>query len=84
MGAERRAGTGASAGQTASYHPPRWDLFTDVGAARETYFLAMHDNLMPFHQQAEEEGQYVLEDRSRDAERRRPVERPEGPSENND
>jgi hypothetical protein len=44
----------------------------------------MTDSLSPFHQQAEEEGTYVLADRAREAALVRPIARPEGPSENAD
>lgn len=42
------------------------------------------ESLIPFHQQAEDEGTYVLAERAREAERARPVELPERPSENAD
>jgi hypothetical protein len=42
------------------------------------------ESLIPFHQQAEDEGTYVLAERAREAERARPVELPEPPSENTD
>jgi len=42
------------------------------------------DSLSPFHQQAEDEGTYVLADRAREAALVRPDERPDGPSENID
>jgi hypothetical protein len=44
----------------------------------------MPESLIPFHQQAEEVGNFVLLDRARDAYRRRSEQRPEGPSENTD
>lgn len=43
------------------------------------------ESLIPFHQQAEDEGTYVLADRAREADRARLDEGPlEGPSENTD
>ena len=44
----------------------------------------MPETLAPFHQQAEDVGTFVIEDRSRDAERVKRDEIPEGPSENTD
>jgi hypothetical protein len=44
----------------------------------------MNDNLSPFHEQAQEFGEYVIEDRAADADRRRPIERPSGLSANAD
>ncbi|HYB29500.1 MAG TPA: hypothetical protein VEF89_23015 [Solirubrobacteraceae bacterium] len=44
----------------------------------------MLDTLTPFHQQAEEVGTFLLEDRARDAERRRKEKEADGPSENID
>jgi hypothetical protein len=38
----------------------------------------------PFHQQAEDVGKFLAEDRARDAERTRPASRPILPSENAD
>ena len=42
------------------------------------------DSLIAYHQQAEDEGTYVLADRAREADRVRPNGRPQGPSENTD
>jgi hypothetical protein len=43
------------------------------------------ESLIPFHQQAEDVGTYVLAERAREAERARPEEKPhERPSENTD
>jgi hypothetical protein len=42
------------------------------------------ENLIPFHQQAEDHGNYVLVERAREADRARPEESPDGPSENTD
>jgi hypothetical protein len=42
------------------------------------------ENLIPFHQQAEDEGIYVLAERARGAGRAGPEDPPEGPSENTD
>jgi hypothetical protein len=42
------------------------------------------ESLIPFHQQAEDEGTYVLAERAREAARVRAEEPPEGPSENTD
>jgi hypothetical protein len=42
------------------------------------------ESLIPYHQQAEDEGTYVLAERAREAERVRPELRSEGPSENAD
>jgi len=42
------------------------------------------ESLFPFHQQAEDEGTYVLAGRAREAEFARPEELSEGPSENTD
>ena len=42
------------------------------------------ESLIPFHQQAEDEGTYVLAARAREAGRSRPEEPPAGPSENTD
>ena len=42
------------------------------------------ESLIPFHLQAEDEGNYVSADRARKAEWVRPEELPEGPSENAD
>ena len=44
----------------------------------------MSESLIPFHQQAEDEGTYVLAGRAREAELARPEELSEGPSENAD
>jgi hypothetical protein len=44
----------------------------------------MSETLTPFHQQAEELGAFLLDDRARDAERRRDENEAEGPSENID
>ena len=54
------------------------------GRAWKRSFWRMNENLIPFHQQAQDEGEYVLEERTRDADRVRAVERPDGPSENID
>ena len=59
--------------------------FPGCGANPENVtFAPMNETLIPFHQQAQDEGEYVLEERTRDAQGRRPVERPDGPSENAD
>ena len=42
------------------------------------------DRLVPYHQQAEDEGTYVLAERAREADRVPPERREEGPSENTD
>jgi len=42
------------------------------------------ESLIPFHQQAEDEGTYVLEERAREADRARLEEPLEGPTENTD
>jgi hypothetical protein len=42
------------------------------------------ESLIPYHQQAEDEGAYVLAERAREANRIHPEEPPEGPSENTD
>jgi len=42
------------------------------------------ESLIPFHQQAEDEGTYILADRAHEAELARPEELSEGPSENTD
>jgi len=42
------------------------------------------DSLIPYHQQAEDEGTYVLAERAREADRVHPEARLEGPSENTD
>jgi hypothetical protein len=42
------------------------------------------ESLIPFHLQAEDEGTYVLAERTREADRARPDEPLEGPSENTD
>jgi hypothetical protein len=44
------------------------------------------EDLIPFHLQAEDEGTYVLAERAREADRARPLERPErlSDSENTD
>jgi hypothetical protein len=44
----------------------------------------INESLIPFHKQAEDEGTYVLAERAREAERARPEEPPELPSENAD
>jgi len=38
------------------------------------------EDLIPFHLQAEDEGTYVIAERAREADRARPAERPERPS----
>ena len=42
------------------------------------------ESLSPFHQQAEDEGTYVLAERAREADRARPKEPPERLPENSD
>ena len=42
------------------------------------------ESLIPFHQQAEDEGTYVLTDRAREADRVPPEGPQQGPSENTD
>jgi len=42
------------------------------------------ESLSPFHQQAEDEGTYVLAERALEADRARAEGPPEGPSENTD
>jgi len=42
------------------------------------------ESLTPFHQQAEDEGTYVVAERAREAELAGPEEPPTGPSENTD
>ena len=42
------------------------------------------ENISPFHQQAADAGEYVLADRSAEADRYIPARRPEGPSDNAD
>jgi hypothetical protein len=42
------------------------------------------ESLIPFHQQAEDQGTYVLTERDREANHAAPQEPPEGPSENTD
>jgi hypothetical protein len=42
------------------------------------------ESISPFHQQAADAGEYVLVERSADADRHPPARRPEGPSENAD
>jgi hypothetical protein len=44
----------------------------------------MLETLIPFHQQAEEIGAFLLMDRARDAELRRAKQQDDGPSENTD
>jgi hypothetical protein len=44
----------------------------------------MLETLTPFHQQAEEVGKFLVDERARDAERRRHEHRVDGPSENID
>ena len=46
--------------------------------------MMIDESLIPFHQQAEDEGTYVLAERAREAERARSMELPEPPSENTD
>jgi len=42
------------------------------------------ESICPFHQQAADAGEYVLVERSAEADRHAPARRPEGPSENAD
>jgi len=42
------------------------------------------ESLIPYHQQAEDEGTYVLAERAREADLARPEASPQGPSENTD
>jgi hypothetical protein len=44
----------------------------------------VRENWIPFHLQAEDDGSYLLEERSREVDRARGDEAAEGPSENND
>ena len=46
--------------------------------------MLIDETLIPFHQQAEDHGTYVLAERSREADHARPEDLPEGPSENSD
>lgn len=46
--------------------------------------MIIDENLIPFHQQAEDHGTYALAERAREADHARPEDRPEGPSENTD
>jgi len=50
----------------------------------ERTFTPMHENITPYEQPGQEEGEYVLEERTRDYIRSRSVERTDGPSENAD
>ena len=46
--------------------------------------MIIDENLIPFHKQAEDHGTYVLAERARDADRARPEDPSDGPSENTD
>jgi hypothetical protein len=52
--------------------------------SRERTFSRMHDTPIAYDPQAQDEGEYVLEERTRDYIRNRPRERADGPSENAD
>ncbi len=46
--------------------------------------MIINESLIPFHQQAEDHGNYVLLERAREAERTPAEKPPKGPSENTD
>jgi hypothetical protein len=46
--------------------------------------ITVSDSLIPFHERAQDEGTYVLAERAREADRARPKEPPERPSDNSD